>query len=522
MTAKLADLKQEADFTEIEERMEKEKSNSIYITTQDPELAARIKGDFESRGLAVSFLKTIDELSRVILDGEFNLIILTGGLREQPVEHVLKKYRDSSYRGAVIGFLESASLEEQERLRLLGVVDEIMTRTADLKEIFLVSKHLLEREELVSKTGIIGKSEVMKELLEKVVRFAPVNSTVLVTGESGTGKELVARALHKLSPRRHRAFIAVNCAALPEGVLESELFGHEKGAFTGATSLRKGRFEIAHGGTLFLDEIAEMTPSTQVHLLRVLEERELMRVGGSTTIPVDVRVVAATNRDLREEVETGRFRRDLYYRIKVLTIDIPPLRERRDDIPLLVNKFIKEFCEENRLTFAGLTDEALDVIKNYDWPGNVRELRNLIESMLVLSPGSKIRATDIPDHIYRRGDPRRLLPIPVPQEIPPGRELEAVLKALLEIKRDIGQLRMEITSRGGVEIVPPGESVRSQDSGYDDGYIKIVPGTSLQEVERLLLKATLDMVGGNRRMASELLGIGERTLYRKIKEHEIS
>lgn len=489
----------------------------IYITATDPEVASQLVGMFESQGLIPSLLPRVEDLSKIMIGEEFDLVIITGGLREEPVRRLLRKYRTVGYRGAIIGLWESGSIEEEEQYRLLGV-DEILVKPRELEEIVLVSKRLLEREALVLETGIIGKSEVMKELLEKVTRFAPFNTTVLVMGESGTGKELVAKALHEMSPRRHKPFIAVNCAALPEGILESELFGHEKGAFTGASALRKGRFEIAHGGTLFLDEIGEMSPATQVHLLRVLEEKEIMRVGGSASIPVDVRVVVATNRDLRDEVESGRFRRDLYYRIKVLTVEVPPLRERRDDIPLLVNKFVREFCEENKRTFAGLTEEALEVIKNYDWPGNVRELRNLIESMLVLSPERKIRATDIPEQIFRRGDPRRLLPIHVMPEIPPGREFEAVLKALVEIRRDLSEMKMLLSSRSEREVVTMGEGTRAQATASDDGMLRISPGTPLEEAERLLIKATLDMVGGNRRMASELLGIGERTLYRKIKE----
>jgi len=496
-----------------------EEKNTVFITTMDPEIAHSTSGALESRGYKVKFLATVEDLGEILLGGEFSLLILTDGLRSEPLKRLLKRYRNMSFKGAILGFWESGSIEEEEKLKQLGV-DEILTKPVDMKEVLLVTKYLLDREDLVSITGVIGKSNVMKELLEKIILFAPVNSTVLVLGESGTGKELVAKALHHLSPRRHKAFIAVNCAALPEGILESELFGHEKGAFTGAAALRKGRFEIAHGGTLFLDEIAEMSPSTQVHLLRVLEEREIMRVGGSSSIKVDVRVVAATNRDLREDVEAGRFRRDLYYRIKVLTAEVPPLKERRSDIPLLVNKFIKEFSEQNRRPFIGLTDEALEVLKNYDWPGNVRELRNLIDSMLVLSPGSKIKATDIPEHIYRKGDPKRLLPIPMPFEIPAGREFEAVLKALLEIKRDIGELRVMVTAKGGGEVFPEEESTDLQDLTGENSYLRITPGTSLEEVENILIKATLDMVGGNRRIASELLGIGERTLYRKLKDFQ--
>ncbi len=493
----------------------------IFISTAEPEIALKLREGFHSRGFDAEVLESVDELGNVILTDEFDLIILTGDLHDERIKRLLRKFRNTSYRGAVIAFWEGGPIEEEEKIRMLGV-DRVLHKPPDMKEVYLVAKLLLEREALFTETGIIGKSEVIQELLEKVVRFASVNSTVLVLGESGTGKELVARALHRLSPRRHRAFIAVNCAALPEGVLESELFGHEKGSFTGASSLRKGRFEIAHGGTLFLDEIAEMSPSTQVHLLRVLEEREIMRVGGSTSISVDVRVVAATNRDLREEMEAGRFRRDLYYRLKVLTIEVPSLRERRTDVPLLVKKFISDFCEQNRQTFAGLTDEALEVLKNYDWPGNVRELRNLIESMLVLSPGDKIQATDIPEHIYRKGDPKRLLPMLVFPEIPRGREFEAVLQALLEIKRDLEELKLSVTLLGSQEIFPPDSGTDLREMGDHDGYLKITPGASLEDVEKQLVAATLEMVNGNRRMASDLLGIGERTLYRKIKDYGLS
>ena len=310
--------------------------------------------------------------------------------------------------------------------------------------------------------------------MERVRQFARFNSTVLILGESGTGKELAAQGIHRLSARRYRPFIALNCAALPEGILESELFGHEKGAFTGASSLRKGRFEIAAGGTLFLDEVGEMALTTQVKLLRVLEEREFMRVGGAESIPVDVRLITATNRNLQEEMELGRFRRDLYYRLKVLTIEMPPLRERRDDIPLLVNTFVQRFCAENDLSFAGITDEAMEVLQNYDWPGNVRELRNLVESMLVSAPDRRIRPGDIPDHIYRKGEPGRLLPIPMSGEGGAGRlESGAILGALVELRRDIREVGREILAaiarqdarRDRVAVEPREESTWGHSAG---------------------------------------------------------
>ena len=242
-------------------------------------------------------------------------------------------------------------------------------------------------------------------MLVKIEQMAPVSSTVLIQGESGTGKELVAKALHDLSPRRGKAFIAVNCAALPETLLESELFGHEKGAFTGAAERRLGRFELADGGTIFLDEIGDMPLSVQVKLLRVLESRTFFRVGGVQPIKVDVRVIAATNRSLRDGVALGEFRDDLYYRLNVLNIYLPPLRERRDDIPLLVRRFIGEIAKQHDRPFRGITAEAMQRLVEAPWPGNVRQLRNLIESMVVLAPGTEIRASDIPSDILEGAPP---------------------------------------------------------------------------------------------------------------------
>src|SRR5690606_7671055 len=255
----------------------------------------------------------------------------------------------------------------RDACRALGVA-ECVSKPIDVDEVVLVGRRLVERERLRRITGIIGQTEVMEEVLERVVQIASVDSTVLVQGESGTGKELVARGIHALSSRRHRTFIPVNVAALPETLLESELFGHEKGAFTGAASLRKGLFELANGGTIFLDEIGEMPPATQTKLLRVLEEREFRRVGGEETIRVDVRVIAATNRGLREEVQLGRFRRDLYHRLNVLSIELPPLRERREDIPQLIEQFIREFSAQHDRSFRGIEPEAVEILVNYSWP----------------------------------------------------------------------------------------------------------------------------------------------------------
>ena len=256
--------------------------------------------------------------------------------------------------------------------------------------------------------NIIGASAPMQEVFDVIRQVAPTRATVLIQGESGTGKELVARALHQCSPRVHGPFVPVHCAALAPTLLESELFGHEKGAFTGATERRRGRFELADGGTLFLDEIGEIDPALQVKILRVLEERRFERVGGTETIEVDVRLVTATNRDLRQQVAEGKFREDLFYRLFVVNVTLPPLREREGDIVLLARHYLQELAAENGKTITGITPEAMDALTAYSWPGNVRELRNVIERMVVLSNGEKLTVRDLPAAL--RGPARAATP----------------------------------------------------------------------------------------------------------------
>jgi DNA-binding NtrC family response regulator len=504
----------------------------VLISRHDPEWASRLHGALEEEGITGRIVNIHGDIMAEIREKKPLLLILTGALQEEGVERLLLELRTSTWSTAIIGLAEAGYPPSFPILYDLGV-DECIDKPVDLTEFMLVLKRLLKRERLIRQTNILGRSEGIMEVLEQVDQYAPYNSTVLIQGESGTGKELVAKAIHRLSPRRYKPFIALNCAALPESILESELFGHEKGAFTGASSLRKGRFEIADKGTLFLDEVGEMAVSTQVKLLRVLEEREFMRVGGSESIPVDVRLITATNKNLQEEMEIGNFRRDLYYRLKVLTINILPLRERREDIPLLFNTFISEFCEENDLTFAGISEDAMEILKNYDWPGNVRELRNLIESMLVSSPDSEIRPDHIPEYIYRKGEPGRLLPI----RITGGEgsiETSAILSALVELRRDIRELGREmmaairqsgghrpvdepIPSRDPVNWRFAGETERNHDAS--DHGVRLEPGKTLAEVEKVIIAETLKEVNGNRRQAAKMLGIGERTLYRKINTY---
>ena len=411
-------------------------------------------------------------------------------------------------------------------------------------EVALVGRRVVERRRLQRETGIIGETEAMREALERVVQIAPVASTVLITGESGTGKELVARGLHALSPRRHKQFIAVNVAALPDTLLESELFGHEKGAFTGAVASRRGLFELAHRGSIFLDEIGEMPLATQTKLLRVLEQREFLRVGGEESIRVDVRIIAATNQDLRRLVAFKEFRRDLYYRINVLNIRLPALRERRDDIPLLVREFVREASERNDRPFPGISAAAMEALESYAWPGNIRELRNLVESMVVLAPGREIQLADIPPEV--RAGTRTLLPVPIPGAVTEARagegnlrpELEFIFRTLVDLRLDVDDVKREFEAYredAGVgafdrpnpmeiQIPPPDEGAhpgngQPPSAPIERGEIIYRPGMTMDELERAAILAALQEEGGNRRRAAETLGIGERTLYRKIKQY---
>jgi len=347
---------------------------------------------------------------------------------------------------------------------------DFLTKPVNLKELELVLERVLRsqrtetenrqlREQLDSKFGmenIIGNSPQMQAVFDTVRQVAGSRATVLIQGESGTGKELVAKAIHQLSSRNHAKFVAVHCAALSSSLLESELFGHEKGAFTGAAERRKGRFELADGGSLFLDEIGEIDASVQVKILRALEERKFERVGGQDTVEVDTRLIAATNRDLKQMVVDGDFREDLYYRLYVVAITLPTLRERVGDISLLLKHYLDEFNAENGRDVEGFSPDALDLLTSYGWPGNVRELRNVVEQAVVLSRGKRIGVRDLPAHI-----------------------------------REIGE--------AGVSL-PVGSG-------------------TLEDLEKQAIAQALKAAGGNRTRAAEQLGISRRTLHRKIAEY---
>jgi len=415
---------------------------------EDGEAAWRIFQD-EEIDLVITDLKmpkiSGEELLRRITAEQptVPVIILTG---HGTIESAVKAMRDGAY-----DFLTKPI--NLDRLSLL------VKRALSNRE--LVLQHRAMQEELEKKRGfsnIIGVSPAMRKIYEVVRQVAPTKASVLITGESGVGKELIADAIHNLSNRKDKPFIKVHCAALTETLLESELFGHEKGAFTGAISRKRGRFELAHTGTIFLDEIGEINQSVQIKILRVLQEKKFERVGGEETIEVDVRIISATNKDLKAEIAAGRFREDLYYRLNVVNIHIPPLRERKEDIPLLVAAFLKEFAKENGKQIEGIDPKARAALYNYSWPGNVRELRNCIESAVVLCKGQFITLDDLPPFLR---------------------------------------------------------------TGADENYVKISLGTTLSEAEKEIIQANLSYFRGNKSKTAEVLGIGRKTLHRKLKEYGI-
>jgi DNA-binding NtrC family response regulator len=342
---------------------------------------------------------------------------------------------------------------------VLRTVQKALTLSALLVENLTLKRKVYDQ---FSRAQVIGSSPVWRKICEMVEQVAPAKATVLITGESGTGKELIASLLHRLSPRSERPFITLNAAALPATLLEAELFGHEKGAFTGAQQRKPGRFELADGGTLFLDEIGDMPMEVQVKLLRVLQDGTFERLGGTRTLQVDVRVVAASNKDLTQEVEAQRFRLDLYYRLNVITLALPPLRERREDIPLLVAHFLRKYAEQNRKELTAVHQQTLQRLQAYDWPGNVRELENVIERAVVLAQGSTIGVAELPGHLQETE--------PVPSS---------------------------------------------------DDQLTLPTNATLADIERAAIVHALQQSGGNRQAAARALDIGVATLYRKLKEYQL-
>jgi DNA-binding NtrC family response regulator len=411
----------------------------------------------------------------MVQKGGIDLVITDLKMPQMNGEELLKTIASKYPSIPVIVLTGHGTIENAVNAMRMGAYDFI-TKPINLDHLSMLVKRALgnrvlvlehqalkeEVERLENKkryAQIIGKSAAMQKVFDLINQVAPTKASVLITGESGVGKELVADALHNLSDRKNGPFIKVHCAALSESLLESELFGHEKGAFTGATSQKKGRFELADGGTIFLDEIGEISPTVQVKLLRVLQEKTFERVGGEKSIDVDVRIISATNRDLKAEIEAGRFREDLYYRLNIVNIHLPPLRERKEDIPLLIASFISEFSKENNKTIKGIDPKAKSALYNYRWYGNIRELRNTIESAVVLAKGEIITLDDLPP------------------------------------------------------------SVRRED---EQGYIRLDIGLTMAEAEKEIIRQTLYYTKNNKSKAAEILGIGRKTLHRKLNEYGLT
>ncbi len=525
------------------------------MVDDEAESARAIERALSRVGYRLLVATTGAEAFRVLAEERVALVLVDLRLPDMDGMEVLRRALESDERVEVIVMTAHGSIEQAVHAMQEGAAD-YLTKPIDLADLrarvdrAIRSRSLAEevrylRDEVNRRYGVqplLGHSRAMEQVYDLIRQVAPTNATVLVTGESGTGKELTARALHFLSRRRDRPFLAINCAAFSESLLESELFGHEKGAFTGATERRRGKLELAQGGTLFLDEIAEVSRSVQVKLLRVLEQREFMRVGGSETIRIDVRLITATNADLERLVAERRFREDLYYRLKVITIPLPPLRERREDIPLLVHAFVQQFAAETGKVIRGIREEALDVLVRYHWPGNVRELRNVVESMVVLARRPELTLADVPAAVRAAaglpprlalpagyppqpgsaaGEPPATSPGPGPAAAPePGEARDPYPPAPVHVAA-AGRAGPGVPAAGfgrpdAFGFGQPGAPIPAGDGRV----FQLAVGMSMEEIEREAIHRTLESVGGNKTKAARVLRIGLRTLQRKLKQYE--
>lgn len=446
-------------------------SNLTILTIDDEEnIRNGLADNFELEGYNVAQAASGKEGLEIIEQGGIDLVItdlrMDGMNGQEVVRNVTTKYPGIP----IIVLTGHGSIDDATEAIKAGAFD-FLTKPLDLDHLNIVVKNALRGKELAQQNKelkekllnqnasleMIGKSSELNRVRTMIEKAAPTKANVLITGESGVGKELVANAIHKQSYRASAPFIIVHCAALSESLLESELFGFEKGAFTGAEAQHKGRFELANGGTIFLDEIGEINQATQVKLLRVLQEKKFERVGGEKTISVDVRVVAATNRNLEDEVKAGHFREDLYYRLNVVRIEMPSLRERKDDIPLLMHSFLKEFNIENDKNIKGFDNRSKSALIKYNWPGNIRELKNCIESAVVMCTGDEIKIEDLPS------------------------------------------------------------SIRAQS---EEKTISIPIGITMEEAEKIIIQENLAANNNNKSKTADILGIGRKTLHRKIEEWE--
>jgi DNA-binding NtrC family response regulator len=448
---------------------------NILIVDDEKNIREGLGRSLEMDGYNISLAGDGREGLKLVNNKEIDLVISDLKMPEMSGEDLLKNISASYPTIPVIILTGHGTIESAVNAMRDGAFD-FLTKPVNLDRMSLLVKRALSNRQLVLQhrelqneidklskknkfSSIIGKSAPMRRVLDIVEQVAETKASVLITGESGVGKELIAEAIHKLSARKEKKLVEVHCAALAESLLESELFGHEKGSFTGATAQKRGRFEVSDGGTIFLDEIGEISQQVQIKLLRVLQEKKFERVGGEDTIEVDIRILSATNKDLKEETIKGNFREDLFYRLNVVNILVPPLRERKEDIELLASAFLKEFAEENGKDINGIDQKARLALHNYNWPGNIRELRNCIESSVVMCKGSVIALDDMPPTVG---------------------------------------------------------------SGSNEGSILIPIGTSMDNAEKEIIKATLFHENGNKTKTAETLGIGRKTLHRKINEYELT
>jgi two-component system response regulator HydG len=444
---------------------------NILIIDDEKDQADAIAESLRKVGYTCSTSVSGNNVLDIIRRDGVDVVITDLVMQEIDGMKILKETKENSPQTEVIlitghGSVETAVIAMQKGAatyllkpinidHLRAVVDKVVEKQSIVRSNIELHKQL---EEKFGFAGILGNSQQMHRIFSILKQIASTTATVLVVGESGTGKELIARAIHYNGPRKNNPFVVLNSAAISESLLESELFGHEKGAFTGALHQRKGKFEYANNGSLFLDEIGDMPLTTQAKLLRLIEDGRIVRIGSNESVKIDVRIIAATNKDLGELVKEGKFREDLYFRFNVICLRLPPLRERQEDIFLLMDTFIKEFSKKNGKNIKDISPEARKILFRYDWPGNVRELRNCIESMIVFNQNGVLDMDDMPEHIYKSNRPALTGPVfPV--------------------------------------------------------------GVTLDEMEKELMKNTLAYVGGNRGETAKILGIGERTLYRKLEKY---
>lgn len=441
---------------------------NILIIDDEKNIREGLGAALEMDGYTV-FLAADGKQGLEILErGDIDLVITDLKMPEVSGEEILAKVTGETPGIPVIVLTGHGTIDSAVDAMRKGAYD-FLTKPVNLDRLSLLVKRALERREISLQNSVyrkeiegkttfenmIGKSHEIQKVFDLVKKVAPSKASVLITGESGVGKEMIANALHNLSPRKDKPFIKVHCAALSDSLLESELFGHEKGAFTGAIAMKRGRFELAHEGTIFLDEIGEISQNVQVKLLRVIQERKFERVGGEETLDVDVRIIAATNRNLEEEIKKGNFREDLYYRLNVVNINVPPLRERKDDIPIMVNNFIRKFSKENNKNITTVDTKAKNALYSYDWPGNIRELRNCIEGAVVIAEGSTLRLEDLPPAVRK---------------------------------------------------------------SQENSSISIPAGTDMDTAEKIIIRETLLFCQGNKSKTAQVLGIGRKTLHRKLME----